>query len=39
VRDAGATDAGGAGNPITFNSWVEFTRFLCLRQNAVSVVG
>ena len=39
IRDAGATDAGGAGNPITFNSWVEFTRFLCLRQNAVSVVG
>lgn len=39
IRDAGATDAGGAGNAITFNSFVEFTRYLCLKMNAVSVVG
>lgn len=39
IKDAGATDAGGPGNAITFNSWVEFTRFLCLKMNAVSVVG
>ena len=38
IKDAGSTDAGGT-NPVTFNSWVEFTRFLTLRQNAVSVVG
>ena len=39
IRDAGSTDAGGAGNAVTFNSWVEFTRFLTLKQNAVAVVG
>lgn len=38
IRDAGSTDAGGA-NAMTFNSWVEYTRFLTLKQNAVSVVG
>jgi hypothetical protein len=39
LRDAGATDAGGAGQPITVNAWVEFTRFLQLRMNQVSIVG
>ena len=39
LRDAGSTDAGGAGQPITVNAWVEFTRFLQLRMNQVSIVG
>ena len=38
IRDAGSLDAGGA-NPITMNTWAEFTRFLVLKQNSVSVVG
>ena len=39
IRDAGATETGAAGQPITMNTWAEFTRFLVLKQNSVSVVG
>ena len=39
LRDAGETTCPIGNTAVTFNSWVEFTRFLCLKQNAVSVVG
>lgn len=39
IKDAGSTDAGGPGLPINFTAWIEYTRFLQLRQNAVSVNG
>lgn len=39
LRDAMSTDAGGVGNSVSVNGWLESTRFLTLRMNQVSVVG